>query len=97
MSAEGKPPEDDRRFVNNPFARALHPLKEKRTAGQWIALVAVSIFGALVMGAAFLLPPLFAYGLILRAHGRVGMIAAGVVVVALYLLLLVGMFRRRKK
>jgi len=97
VTTEGKPPEDDRRFVNNPFARALHPLKEKRTVGQWIALATVSIFGALVMGAAFLLPPAFAYGLIMRAHGRIGMIAAGGVVVALYALLLVGMLRRRKR
>ena len=97
MTSEGsRPPDDDRRFVNNPFARALHPLKEKRTVGQWIALVAVSIFGAVVMGAAFVLPPAFAWGLIARAHGRVGMIAAGVIVVVLYLLLLARMLRRKR-
>jgi hypothetical protein len=98
VSAEGPPPpEDDRRFVNNPFARALHPLKQKRSVGQWIALVLVSIFGAIVMGAAFVLPPVFAYGLVTRAHGRVGMIAAGVVVILLYLLLLVRMLKPKRK
>ncbi len=91
-----RPPVEERRFVNNPFARALHPLRERRSVGQWIALALVSIFGAVVMGAAFLLPLAFAWGLIARAHGRVGMIAAGVVVVALYALLLLRMLRRKR-
>jgi hypothetical protein len=88
-------PEDDRRFANNPFARALHPQKPRRTAGQWVALVAVSLFGAVVMGAAFVLPLVFAHGLLTRAHGRAGMIAAGVVVAAIYGLILVRLVRRR--
>ncbi len=97
MSSEGPPPpEDDRRFVNNPFARALHPKKERRTVGQWIALVLVSLFGAIVMGAAFLLPVAFAYFLVVRAHGRVGMIAAGAVVIAFYVLLLGRVLRRKR-
>ena len=88
--------EDDRRFVNNPFARALHPEKPKRTVGQWIALVVVSLFGAIVMGAAFVLPLVFAHGLLTRSHGRIGMIAAGVVVAAIYALILVRLIRRRR-
>ena len=90
-------PEDERRFVNNPFARALHPERARRSAGQWAALIAVSLFGAIVMGAAFVLPLVFAHGLLARAHGRVGMIAAGVVVAAIYALLVVGVARRWRR
>lgn len=90
-------PDDDRRFVNNPFARALHPATGRRTVGQWIALVVVSVLGAVIMGAAFVLPLVFTYGLITRAHGRVGMIAAGVVVMVVYALVLVGVVRRRRR
>jgi len=90
-------PDDDRRFVNNPFARALHPATGRRTVGQWIALVAVSVLGAAIMGAAFVLPFALAYGLFARAHGRAGMIAAGVVFAAIYLLVLVRVVRRRKR
>jgi hypothetical protein len=92
-----EPPEDDRRFVNNPFARALHPATGRRTVGQWIALVVVSVLGAVIMGAAFVLPLVLTWGLIARAHGRVGMIAAGVVVGAVYALVLVGVVRRRRR
>ena len=88
-----EPPEDDRRFVNNPFARALHPEKPRRTAAQWAALVIVSVLGAAIMGAAFVLPIAFGYGLLGRAHGRVGMIAAGVVVAAIYVLIVVRLLR----
>ena len=91
------PPEDDRRFANNPFAQALHPKQPKRSTGQWIALVLVSLFGAVVMGAAFVLPLVFAHGLLLRSHGRIGMIAAGVVVAAIYALIIVGLVRRRRR
>ena len=88
-----EPPEDDRRFVNNPFARALHPKKARRTVGQWVALVVVSLLGAAIMGAAFVLPILFGYSLLGRAHGRIGMIAAGVVVAAIYALIVVRLVR----
>ncbi len=90
-------PEDDRRFVNNPFARALHPGAARRSVGQRLALVMVSLFGAIVMGAAFVLPLVFAHGLLTRAHGRVGMIAAGVVVATIYALLVVGLVRRKRR
>ncbi len=100
MTSGGPPPpdaqDDDRRFVNNPVARALHPPKERRTVGQWIALVVVSVFGAVIMGAAFVLPLAFAWFLVMRAHGRVGMIVAGVVVVLFYALLLGRMLTRKR-
>ena len=88
-----EPPEDDRRFVNNPFARALHPQKGRRSVGQWAALAIISVLGAAIMGAAFVLPIAFGYSLLGRAHGRVGMIAAGVVVAAIYALILVRLVR----
>jgi hypothetical protein len=103
MSDRPPPPRDDergaadgdRRFANNPFARALHPAG-RRTVGQWVALAVVSIFGAVIMAAAFLLPLAFMYGLFARAHGRWGMIAAGVVVAGIYTLILVRLVRRRR-
>ena len=84
---------DDRRFVNNPFARALHPEKARRTVGQWVALVVVSLVAAIIMGAAFVLPLAFGWSLFGRAHGRAGMIAAGVVVAVVYALILVRLVR----
>lgn len=90
------PPDDDRRFVNNPFARALHP-GGRRRVGHLIALTMVSLFGAVIMGAAFLLPLLFARGLLAGgAHGRWGMLAAGLLVAAIYLLVLLRLLRRRR-
>jgi Kef-type K+ transport system membrane component KefB len=89
--------ENDRRFVNNPFARALHPATERRTVAQWIALVLVSIFAFVVMGAAFVLPLAFGYGLLARSHGRIGMIAAGVVAAAVYVAIIASLLRKRRK
>jgi hypothetical protein len=88
-------PPEDRRFVNNPFARALHPKKDRRTVGQWVALAIVSIVAFAIMGAAFVLPLLFAHGLLAHSHGRWGMIAAGVLVAAVYALILVRWLRRK--
>jgi hypothetical protein len=90
------PPDDpDRRFVNNPFARALHPAG-KRTVGQWLALALVSIVGAAIMMAAFLLPVFFAHGLLARSHGRWGMRIAGVLVAAVYALIVARALRRKR-
>jgi hypothetical protein len=89
--------EDDRRFVNNPFARALHPEKARPTVGQRVALVVVSIFAFVIMGAAFVLPLAFGYGLLARSHGRVGLIAAGVVAAAIYVAIVAGLVRRRRR
>jgi hypothetical protein len=89
------PPDDDRRFVNNPFARKLHP-EPSRSPFVKLALVAVSVLGFAVMGAAFLLPLAFVPGLVVdgaRAH-RWGMVAAGVMVVAIYALLVFSAVRK---
>lgn len=90
-----EPGDHDRRFANNPFARALHPAR-RRTVPQWIALVVVMIVGAVIMAAAFVLPLLFAHGLFAGAHGRWGMLAAGAIVTAIYALLLLLLLRRRR-
>ncbi len=94
---------DDRRFVNNPFAQALHPPRRKRSTIAWIALILVSIFGAVVMSAAFVLPLVFGYGLLVggvRGH-HPGMLAAGIIVALVYAAALRGAVRswlgRRKR
>lgn len=80
-------PHDDgeRRFVNNPFARALHPVAS-RSVWARLALIIVSIVGALVMMAALLLPLTFIPGLLVGGAraGRWGMVAAGALLVLLY-------------
>ena len=102
MSGESPPPspppppdDPDRRFVNNPFARALHPPK-KRGAAQWLALALVSVVGGAIMLAAFLLPMFFSYGLLAQSHGRWGMRIAGVLIVAIYALIVLRLFKRKK-
>jgi hypothetical protein len=86
----------DRRFVNNPFARKLHP-EPSRSFVARLALVVVSLLGGAIMGAAFLLPLGFAYGLLVGGvRGQHwSMVAVGVIVVGLYGLLLVSALRRR--
>jgi hypothetical protein len=87
--------DDDRRFVNNPFARKLHP-EPSRSPLAKLALATVSIVGFAVMGAAFLLPLAFVPGLVIggaRAH-RWGMVAAGLVVVAVYAMLVMSAVRK---
>jgi hypothetical protein len=85
---------DERRFVNNPFARALHPAPSRSLVAR-VALVLVSVVGALVMGAALLLPLVFVPGLIRGAHaGRWDMVAAGLLIVLIYFLLAVGVVRK---
>lgn len=90
-------PRDDRRFANNPFARALHPARP-RTPVQWVALVLVSVVGAAIMGASFVLPLWFAEGLLVGGvrAGRWGMVAAGVVVCLVYAMIVVRMVRKRR-
>jgi hypothetical protein len=90
------PPDDpERRFVNNPFARALHPAK-RRTVAQWVALALVSLAGGAIMLAAFVLPMFFAHGLLAHSHGRWGMRIAGALVVAIYALIVLRLFRRKR-
>ncbi len=97
MTSASVPP-DERRFVNNPFARALHPVRP-RTVGQWAALALVSVVGAAIMAAAFVLPLVFAEGLIVGGArvGRWGMVLAGVLVTALYLSFVVRIVRARRR
>jgi hypothetical protein len=88
-------PDDDRRFVNNPFARKLHP-HPSRSPLVKLALLVVSTLGFVIMGAAFLLPLAFVPGLVrdgARDH-RWGMVAAGVVMAAVYALLIVSALRK---
>lgn len=86
---------DERRFVNNPFARALHP-KPSRSLFAKVALGIVSLLGAILMTAALLLPIVFVPGLLVGgAHARRwGMVAAGILIVLIYLAIIVGTIRR---
>jgi hypothetical protein len=79
---------DERRFVNNPFARALHPSPSRSLVAR-LALAVVSVFGALIMAAALVLPLVFVPGLVVGGarSGRWGMVAAGIVIVLIYLLI----------
>jgi hypothetical protein len=86
--------DDERRFVNNPFARALHP-EPSRSLFAKLALAVVSLVGALIMAAALLLPIVFVPGLLRGYHdGRWGMVAAGVLIVAVYVMIAASVVRR---
>jgi hypothetical protein len=93
--AAGADVSDDRRFVNNPFARRLHP-EPSRSPFARAALALVSIVGALIMAVAFLLPLVFAEQLLARGVGahRWGMVGAGVIVTAVYLRVAYGAARQ---
>ncbi|MDB4970688.1 MAG: hypothetical protein JWN44_6377 [Myxococcales bacterium] len=56
----------------------------------------VALVGGGIMLAAFLLPMLFAHGLLARSHGRWGMRIAGVLVAAIYGLIVLTLFKRRR-
>jgi hypothetical protein len=86
---------DDRRFVNNPFARALHP-EPSRSLVAKVGLGLVSLVGALIMAAALLLPLVFVPGLVVGGvhAGRWGMVLAGLLIAAVYVLLAVSGVRR---
>jgi hypothetical protein len=87
--------EDDRRFANNPFARALHPARPRRSLAQRITLFIVMVVGAAIMTAAFVLPLAFAHSLFAR-HGRWSMWAAGALAVAFYVILALRLLRGRR-
>lgn len=88
----------ERSFVNNPWARALHPPRQGRTLVSWVALVAVSLVGAAIMALAFVMPLLFAWGMLKGGlHGHWGQLACGVIVVAVYAAVLATPVRRRLK
>ena len=86
---------DDRRFVNNPFARALHPVPSRSPLAK-VALGLVSLVGALIMAAALLLPLVFVPGLVVGGArvGRWGMVAAGVLIALVYVMLAVAGIRK---
>jgi hypothetical protein len=84
--------EDDRRFANNPFARAVvKPDDEKATSPLLYVLVGLlSLVLAVVFVAALVLPPMFMHTLILRGlrNDRYGMLALGLLLGVLYLSLI---------
>src|SRR3954453_8562712 len=88
----GKVPEDDRRLAANPFARAVvKPDDEKATSPLLYVLVGLlSLVLAALFVAALVLPPMFMHTLILRGirGGRPAMLALGLVLAAIYLLML---------
>ena len=82
----------DRQFARgNPWARAVRPDDEKADSPiLYVFFGLLSLVLAVVFIAALVLPPMFMHTLILRgvrAH-RPGMLAAGVVVAAIYFLFL---------
>ncbi len=86
------PTPDDRRFTNNPFARAVvRPDDEKATSPVlYVAVGLLSLVLAAVFIAALVLPPMFMHTLIIRGarSGRPAMLALGLVVAAIYLMML---------
>jgi len=84
----------DRQFARgNPWARAVRPPSDDEKANSPILYVAVGLLSlvlVVVFIAALVLPPMFMHTLILRgvrAH-RPGMLAAGVLVAAIYFMFL---------
>jgi hypothetical protein len=92
--------DDDRRFVNNAFSRALHPPKpddEKATSpGMYIVFGLLSLVLVALFVAALVLPPLFTHTLIVRGirTGRVGMLVFGLVLAAVYFAIIVAVGRK---
>lgn len=89
---------EERRFANNPFARALHPAGPP-TVLHSVALAVVSLLGGTILLLALLLPLAFVEGLLatgLRAH-RWSMVAAGGLVLGLYLVALARLWRSRRR
>jgi hypothetical protein len=86
--------DDDRRFVNNPFSRALHPPRpddeKARSPVLYVLFGLLSLVMVAIFIAALVLPPMFTETLIVRGirTGRPGMLALGLVMALLYLLLL---------
>jgi hypothetical protein len=84
--------DDDRRFTNNPFARAVvRPDDEKATSPILYVLVGIlSLVLAAVFVAALVLPPMFMHTLIIRGirSGRPAMLALGLLLAAIYLFVL---------
>ncbi len=90
--------EDDRRFANNPFARAVvNPDDEKAQSPLLYVLVGLlSLVLAALFVAALVLPPMFMHTLIIRGirGGHPGMLALGGLVAVVYLMMLWGVGKR---
>ena len=84
--------DDDRRFANNPFARAVvKPDDEKATNPVLYVLVGLlSLVLAALFVAALVLPPMFMHTLILRGirNDRPGMLILGALLLLIYLSML---------
>lgn len=84
--------DDDRRFVNNPFARAVvKPDDEKATSpGLYVLVGLLSLVLAALFVAALVLPPMFVHTLIIRGvrSGRPAMLALGLLFAAIYMMAL---------
>ncbi len=83
---------DDRRFANNPFARAVvgrpEPDDDKATSPvMYVAFGLLSLVLVAIFVAALVLPPLFMHTLIVRGlrSGRPAMLAMGLLIAVLYL------------
>jgi hypothetical protein len=92
--------DQDRRFVNNPFARALgRPAPDDEKATSPILYIAVGLLSLVLFAlfvAALVLPPMLMHTLIVRGvrSGRPGMLAAGLVLAAVYALALYAVGKR---
>jgi len=90
--------DDERRFTNNPFARAVvRPDDEKAQSPIMYVLVGLlSLVLVAVFIAALVLPPMFMHTLILRGirSGRPAMLALGLLVAVIYLMVLWAAGRR---
>jgi hypothetical protein len=93
--------DDDRRFANNPFARAVagrpQPDDEKATSPvMYVAFGLLSLVMVAIFVAALVLPPLFMHTLIVRGlrSGRPGMLVMGLIVAAFYLLIVFAVGKR---
>lgn len=94
-------PDDDRRFANNPFARAVsgRPAPDDEKAQSPIMYVVFGLLSLVLVAvfvAALVLPPLFMHTLIVRGlrSGRPGMLAMGLILAAIYFLIIFAAGRR---
>jgi hypothetical protein len=90
--------DDDRRFANNPFARAVvKPDDDKaQSPVMYVVVGLLSLVLAALFIAALVLPPMFMHTLIIRGvrTGHPAMTALGALVAAIYLMMLWGLGKR---
>lgn len=91
-------PDPDRRFTNNPFARAVVQPDDDRATSPvlfvFVGLLSLVLF--VVFVAALVLPPLFTHTLIIRGlrTGRPGMLVLGLLMAGIYVLAIFGVGKR---